>query len=508
MHALPGAPPTFFTTVVRPDPNRKAKVQVVALDARQLELDMAIGVEGPFPPDEAAKGKWPRGGMLPREEKIATRVVAAFNGGFRFDQGAWGMTIDRREFLPPVKDVASILMHDDGRLGFGSWGPGMKTPADVRSLRQNLDPLVDDGVVNPRKRLRWGGIKAEGVQVGQRAKRTGICRTAAGDFLYLWGNDLEAHDLGAAMKKAGCDYGMHLDMNVFHVGFVFLSFEDAAYETGDSEVLSPNMGANKKRYIKQPSPKEFFYATLREPSPRVGFQPDGLVQPPPAWMPSIAIAAESEVRLTFFEGARVRGRLVVGDGEPLLDGARPPALEGDDAARVLAAIRLGVASKDAPLGVVLDGKPRATSSPSAATLAIDEAGHWSILLPGEASTSGQSLQAPLVIADGKIVDARSDLVLAIGVTASGDLIVAEKRSAKATALQLLTALAHAGCTRAIASRGAGVGKVERMGREEIFVGGPDTRLYVLAARPPSATYRFDLDDKGAPRWPKVTIPVK
>ena len=50
---------------------------------------------------------------------LATHVVAAFNGAFRLDQSAWGMTIRRREFAPPLKDVATLLMHDDGRLGFG-----------------------------------------------------------------------------------------------------------------------------------------------------------------------------------------------------------------------------------------------------------------------------------------------------------------------------------------------------------------------------------------------------
>ena len=515
MHAIEGAPPTFYTTVVRPDPNRKAKVQIVALDARQLELDLAIGVEGPFPPDESAKGKWPRGGMLPRDERVAKHVVAAFNGGFRFDQGAWGMMIDRRVFMPPVKNVASLLVHDDGRLGFGSWGPAMKTPEDVRSLRQNLDPLIDDGVINPRKRLRWGGIKAQGVQVGQRAKRTGICRTGGGDFLYLWGNDLEAQDLGVAMKKAGCDYGMHLDMNVFHVGFVFMSFEDAAYENGDSEVLSPNMGANKKRYLKQPSPKEFFYATLREPTAiaptgaGLAWKADGYLQPPPTWLPAILATHEGEVSLTFFAASRIRLRIVGGDTEPrLAEAPIAPALAGDDAARVLAAIELGAAGKNAPFGLVLDGTATTASATSAAaTLSIDERGRAFILLPGETSTARSWAQAPLVIADGKALAASPDVAFALGVTAHGDLVVAEKRGAAPTTTQLLAALVRAGCVRAIAARRAGAGKLLRMGREDVLVGGPETQLFVLAERPPPATERFDRDAAGAPRWPLVTTPV-
>ena len=58
------------------------------------------------------------------------------------------------------------------------------------------------------------------------------------------------------------------------------------------------------------------------------------------------------------------------------------------------------------------------------------------------------------------------------------------------------------------SRIGGPGKFERMGRDAIAIGGPDTRLYVLALPAGGATFRFDLDDAGAPRWPKVDKPVK
>ena len=513
MHTLEGAPPAFYTTFVRPDPNRKAKVQIVALDARQLELDLAIGAEGPFPPDEKTSGKWPRGGMLPRDARVATHVVAAFNGGFRLDQGNYGMTVDRRVFMPPLRDVASLLMHDDGRLGFGTFGPSMKTPDDVRSLRQNLDPLIDDGVVNPRKRVRWGGIIKAGAQVGQRAKRSGICRTREGDFLYLWGNDIEAMELGSAMKLARCDYGLHLDMNLLHVGFVFMSFDDADYKVGDSEPLSPTMGVTKKKYSKQPNPKEFFYAMLREPvaGPSSTFVPDGMVQPPPAWLPSVLVSNEAGVRITFFDARRVRMRLIGGGAEPTTTAAAPPTtLTGDDAARVLASIRLGVATPTFPLALLLDGALRspASTAESIGTLWLDEAGHVAIALSGEESHARSATQGRLLIVGGKAVDPPNDLVMAIGVTAKGDLLVADRSGSIAPASRLVEALLRAGCVRAIAPRGEGAGKLERMGRDDVAVGGDETRLFVLANTPPNATYRFDLDEMGAPRWPKVTTPVK
>lgn len=437
LHRIEGAPPTFYTTTVQPDPKRKNKVQVVALDARQLELEMAVGKEGPWPPDEKTAGKWPRAGAgkLPRDPAVAKRVVAAFNGAFRLDQNADGMMIRRRVFAPVVKNVASLLMHDDGRLGFGTWAVGMSVPPDVRSLRQNLDPLLEDGTINPHGRKNWGGILGlKKGTVGQRAKRSGICRTAGGHLLYLWGDGLEPNDLAVAMKQVGCEYGMHLDMNPIHVGFVFMSWDDAQYKKGKSESLSPALGISDTKYIHAPNPKEFFYATLRVPYDP-SFQPDGQLQPPPAWMPAILARSEGDVRVTLFDHRRVRFAVTSESG-----------LDGDATHRVLA-------------GLALDGP----------TVKADGDGHLDL---------GATL-----IEGGVTREVTENLELAVGLTQNGDLVVAEGSHGKA----LVDALIHAGCVRAVAGRG----KLERAGRDAIPSGGHGTRLYVVAERPADVTYRLD-----------------
>jgi len=496
MRRIEGAPPTFYTTKVRPDPNRKAQVEVVALDARQLELDMAIGAEGPWPPDEKTAGKWPRaGGKLPRDPAIATRVVVAFNGAFRLDQNAHGMIIRRRTFAPVVKDVASLFMHDDGRLGFGTLGPSMHVPEDVRSLRQNLEPLLDGGGINPMGRKRWGGILKAKNQVGQRAKRSGICRTAGGHLLYLWGDAIEAQDLGTAMKKAGCDYGMHLDMNVLHIGFVFMSFDDAQYKVGKSEALSNAMGITDKRYVHQPNPKEFFYATLRAPlsGPDASFVPDGQVQPPPTWMPAVLARTQGGVRVTFVDAHRVRFALTPGHderdaaGKRLLEATTPTPLGGEDAQRVLAALDLGAASKDHPLGLVVSGKTLSKAAGASAALVVDDRGRLTMAV-GAPPDARWVAEADAIVVGGKALALPPELSLAIGFTARGDLLIAEP-AGTTTPAALVDALLKAGCVRAVAPRG--VGKLERAGRDPIASGGRGTRLFVLAEKPAEATYRFD-----------------
>ena len=481
LHKIAGAPPTFYTTSVQPDPKRKNKVDVVALDARQLDLDMAVGKEGPWPPDEKTAGKWPRAGVgkLPRDPAVATRVVVAFNGAFRLDHDAHGMMIRRRTFAPAVKDVASLLMHDDGRLGFGTWPLGMQLPDDVRSLRQNLDPLLEDGVVNPHARKRWGGILGGAKQQGQRAKRSGLCRTAGGHLLYLWGDGLEPTHLGAAMKDVGCEYGMHLDMNAIHVGMVFMSYDDAQYKKGHSEALSPGMGISATKYIHAPNPKEFFYATLRAPYD-ASFAPDGQVQPPPAWQPTVLTRSDGDVRVTFVDHRHVRFALTVGHDE--LDGAgkrrvEPPStLAGNALRRVLAALDLGAAKS--PLGLVANGTELSPMKDAAVALVVGDDGRLAL---GAAAGAKWAVQV-------QPVDPQSlppDLGVLFGLTARGDLVLGEGGTPGAR----IEALRHAGCVSIVRPRGDG--RFERAGRDSILSGGRGTRLYVLAVRPDDTTYRFD-----------------
>src|SRR5208337_3432588 len=81
---------------------------------------------------------------------------------------------------------------------------------DIVSFRQNLDPLVDSGEVNPMGRALWGyTLPGSGMQT----ERSGICVTESGNMLYAWGDDVSGTALGKALKAAGCTYALHLDMN-------------------------------------------------------------------------------------------------------------------------------------------------------------------------------------------------------------------------------------------------------------------------------------------------------
>src|SRR5258708_37997993 len=84
---------------------------------RQLDLDMEAGVEDPEP----LTGP-PGAGRIPRDPAVYRRVVAAFNGAFKTDHGHYGMMVHKRVLLPPVPGSATVVVLDDGRVGFGTGG--------------------------------------------------------------------------------------------------------------------------------------------------------------------------------------------------------------------------------------------------------------------------------------------------------------------------------------------------------------------------------------------------
>jgi hypothetical protein len=505
---LPGdAPSPFYTTFVRPDEERPyAKVLLVAMDMRQLDLDMEAGTEDPKP----LTGP-PGTGRIPRDPAIYTRIAAAFNGGFKTEHGAYGMMLHRRVLLPPMPGAATVIMTKDHRVGMGTWGVNKDVGGivgidarDILSFRQNLDPLVENDKVNPLGRAQWG-FTLPGT--GMQTERTGICVTSAGHLLYAWGDDLNANTLGRAMKMAGCIYGMHLDMNPYHTGFLFTNITELKKQGYRSELLTSKMQISPDRYISY-APKDFFFLTLHDPTPPAlasasatgsaaadpkspPWEPDPGVQPAPPWMPGLwrttlaARAGAGSVDVFEVEPARATFRVRAGTTEP--EPAGPEAararlepeheLSQDDAHRVVFALTLGASEARHHRGLVTDG--RVALPPSGAEhmamLVASEDGELSIAptraaLPPRADAA----ELPLLLEDGKALSppvtsassarARTRGVSALGVTPGGRVVVARARDG-ATAADVASALKRASCTQAVVlDRGAAAGgRIDRAG---------------------------------------------
>jgi hypothetical protein len=509
-NVAPGAPSAFYRTFLRPDEERPyAKVLLVAMDLRQLDLDMEAGVEDPEP----ATG--PHGtGRIPRDPPTYRRIAAAFNGAFKTEHGHYGMMAHKRVLLPPVPGAATVVVLDDGRVGFGTWGADRKvggvvgvTDGSIVSFRQNLDALVDRGQVNPTGRNLWGfTLPGKGVQT----ERTGLCVTTSGHLVYAWGDDVSATMLAKALKQAGCDYAMHLDMNPYHTGFLFTAIDDLAGKKYKSQLLTTGMSIPTDRYI-QYAPKDFFYVMVHDPTPPAldGGTPwaaDGGSQPPPRWMPGLWKAhvdgPQGSVELVDVEPGRASWRVRAGTAEsPMATPLRE--LAGDEASRVLFAVGAGVAAEKHARGLGTDGRLAVPvhGGPESAVLAVDGGGHLALAKAADApelDPHGDLLELPLLVWDGAPVADTANAAgalqprAALGVTPGGRVLVA--RGAFPSAAPLAEALVRAGCTRAVLlDRGAAAtGFLDRAGTPEAPRGRYDESvLYAVSTPLAPRGFRFE-----------------
>lgn len=531
-------PSPFYETFVRPDEERQyAKVILVAMDMRQLDVGMEAGSEDPKP----LTGP-PGAGRIPRDPNVYQRVAAAFNGGFKTEHGNYGMMLNKRVLLPPQQGAATVILTKDGRVGLGSWGTNRDVggivdvpSADIVSFRQNLDPLVDNDKVNPSNRGQWGFVLPG---TSMQTERSGICVTNAGHLMYAWGDDTSATSLGKAMKMGGCIYGMHLDMNPHHTGFIYTNISEFKGKQYKSELLSSQMEIDTDRYLLY-APKDFFFMMLHDPKPAIGegveWEPDPGTQPAPSWMAGLWRGRFGNVELLDIEPARASFRARVGikegkdseksskkkkgedDDTSTTVKAAPPRgseLSEDDAHRVLFALSLGISDTKHVHGLAVDGQvtlPMANDEKLAA-LTIAEDGSLAITPSKDhkgVPEHGDVVELPLLLDDGAVVNGPTQHgpgeVAALGLTSTGRTVIARTR--RGSELDDVTAaLKKVGCTRAVLlDRGAGAtrGAIFRAGTSSPPRSHYDeTTLYAMGKPLLPRGFRFDPSSPVEPPSPK------
>jgi hypothetical protein len=333
-------------------------------------------------------------------------------------------------------------------------------PKNVVSFRQNLDPLLEDGVINPAGRFIWGW-QLTGTSV--MTQRTALCVTPAGHLYYAFAEEMDAPTLSRGLKQAGCTYAVHLDMNPKHCGLVFTSITDIRSEQYRLKVADRRMEINADRFIRW-SPKDFFYMMLRDPKPPAagGFhwEADGGTQPPPTFLPALFSSKLSlgglDIELSSIDLDRVGWRVRAGTLEPTsLDGA-PKELElsGEDQHRVLAAIGLGHATGASGFGLAFGSVPSLALHSDQAKLVMRKNQGVSLLAPGEPWELGpgdEAVELPLLAKDGELLAAaratgglrqRGALCVSIG-----RVLIARARHDSSA--PLAAALLRAGCRNVV-----------------------------------------------------------
>ncbi len=494
-HTAAGSHPPayFYRTFIRPDIKRPySEVVIVAMDMRQLQLGMQAGFEDPKP----LTGP-PGDGRLPRDPATQSRVVATFNGAFKTEHGKYGMMVDHRVLLPPIKGAATVVVTNAGNTGLGSWPQTENIPSNLVSFRQNLDPLVEDGKVNPTGRYIWGWQLA-GTSV--MTQRTALCVTPSGYLYYAWAKAIDGPTLGKALQQAGCSYGIHLDMNPAHSGFVFTDLRAHHERDYKLKKLDPGMVIPATKFVRW-SPKDFFYMMVRDPVPvdpsGVHWVPDSGQQPPPMWLPGVFKATlmigTLPIELLSFEPGRVDWQVRAGTKELTSDGSAPShqALTGDDSHRVLAAIGMGRTTDATSYGLAFGTTALMPLRNSYATVVVAHGKAPRVVAPGKTPSLGpheEAVQLPLLADDGQLVARGRDhgalrMRGALCVTPQGRVIVARARHDSSD--PIATALLRTGCRRVVSlDRGSRhPAFVHRTGTDTPPVRGYETTVLYALGRP-------------------------
>jgi hypothetical protein len=141
-----------------------------------------------------------------------SRLLAAFNGGFRLAAGVGGYTQEGRVISALRPGLASMVIDRSGRARIGVWGRGLPAPGEaVYSVRQNLSPLVLHG--RPTAASADWGLWGATLGGGAYVARSAVGQDAAGDLIFAASMSAVPADLASVLASHGARIAMELDIN-------------------------------------------------------------------------------------------------------------------------------------------------------------------------------------------------------------------------------------------------------------------------------------------------------
>ncbi|HVN52365.1 MAG TPA: phosphodiester glycosidase family protein [Acidimicrobiales bacterium] len=226
----------------------------VWIDPTRLRLALVPGAREPG-------GTWTQPPYLTGVQ--LDRAVAAFNGGFRFQDAHGGFYLDGRTAVPLRTGAASIAISRDGRVNVGLWGRDFGMTTTTRAVLQNLVLLVDHGRLDPTATYtdarRWGYTLGANTVVA----RSGIGVTADGALVYVAGPALTVRTLAEALQRAGAVRAMTLDLNPEWVTFNLYTHPDPGQlSVVDATKLYPQMQRSATRYLGPTQESRDFFTVI------------------------------------------------------------------------------------------------------------------------------------------------------------------------------------------------------------------------------------------------------
>jgi len=249
--------PAVYETYVEPDAVHTSVVIGVAwMDTTLLSARLYSGSTIP------GGNLWTDTAPVP--PAAATSLVAAFNSGFRMGDANGGYYSEGRTAVPLRSGAASIVIYRNGSVTVGQWGRDVSMTADVVSVRQNLNLLVDGGRPVPgiayATGATWGRTLGNSIYVW----RSGLGVTADGALVYVAGPALDVADLASVLVRAGAVRGMELDINTDWVNMAtYAPAAGAPSSAANGTSLLPTMTGGPARYFEAWWSRDFLTMSAR-----------------------------------------------------------------------------------------------------------------------------------------------------------------------------------------------------------------------------------------------------
>ncbi len=235
---------------VRPDQDRNFTiVTLLRADTSLMRLSTVAGTKQPGGP----VGK-PGPGKIPSDVVAGGKLLAAFDGGFQYKDGAYGMIVGNTTYLPLQNDLGTVVGYKDGSLKMFKY-TGQDLGPNVEFIRQNCPILVDNGEVavnDAANKALWGRTPTTDIYTW----RSGMGLDKNGNLIFAVGNNVSATTLGVALKMAGAQEAIQLDINPNWVRFnIFQTNGNGTYK---STTLTHDLKDGSTAYLNGYE-KDFFY---------------------------------------------------------------------------------------------------------------------------------------------------------------------------------------------------------------------------------------------------------
>ena len=209
------------------------------------------------PPSAAVRGPM----MVPDSQRW--RLLATFNGGFTYEDGENGSTVNGSVNEPLKDGKATLLGYRDGRVDIVKWSGGPNPGPGVAWSRQSLAPIVWEGRLNPGlnedpNSPEWG-FTLGGVT---RVWRTGVGIDRRGNLIFVAAEGQTVISIAKILQHVGAVRAMEFDINAEWHTLITYTHENSLIP----RLVEPQSQQSPERYL-VPDDRDFFAVYKRLPGP-------------------------------------------------------------------------------------------------------------------------------------------------------------------------------------------------------------------------------------------------